>query len=241
MQLLDPAVQVQVANGTVLQCDSYIPAATWSVQGYSFTSDLKLLPLSAYDMILGLDWLSSFSPMQVHWQQKWIAIPYNGAQVMLFGDVLDLPVGSVVKLSLIQLASDASCSNESELPPELSELLTEFSTLFQPPTKLPPRRECDHSIPLVEGAQPVFIRPYHYAPTLKTKIEHQVDEMLQQGIIQKSSSAFSSPVLLVKKKDGSWRFYVDYCHLNTITVKGKYPVPIIDELLDELAGVAYFT
>ncbi|CAD6211893.1 unnamed protein product [Miscanthus lutarioriparius] len=78
VQKLVPAVQVQVANGAVLQCTSHISRASWSVQGYSFTTDLKLLPLTAYDMILGLDWLSSFSPMQVHWQQKWIAIPYNG-------------------------------------------------------------------------------------------------------------------------------------------------------------------
>lgn len=91
------------------------------------------------------------------------------------------------------------------------------------------------------GAQPVFVHPYRYAPLLKTEIERQVTEMLQQGIIQKSTSAFASPVLLVKKKDQSWRFCVDYRQLNAITVKGKYHVPIIEDLLDELSGAAYFT
>jgi hypothetical protein len=114
-----------------------------------------------------------------------------------------------------------------DLPPALSQLLQEFEHLFQPPTELPPSRACDHSIPLIEGASPVFIRPYHYAPLLKTKIENQVKEMLGHGIIQRSTSPFSSLVILVKKKDNTWRFYVDYRHLNAITKRASFQCQLL--------------
>jgi hypothetical protein len=76
---------------------------------------------------------------------------------------------------------------------------------------------------------------------MNDEIENQVKEMLQKGLIQQTKSAFYSPVLLVKKKDKTCRFCVDYRHLNAMTVKYKYMVPIIDELLDELHGSCWFS
>ena len=70
------------------------------------------------------------------------------------------------------------------------------------------------------------ICPYHYPPALRDEIERQVADMLQKGLIQLSSSLFSSPVLLVKKKDGSYHFCVDFRHLNVLTMKSKFPVQV---------------
>ena len=84
-------------------------------------------------------------------------------------------------------------------------------------------------------------KPYRYSPGHKDEIERQVKELLDAGLISHSSSPFPSPVLLVQKKDGSWRFCVDYRKLNDLTIKNRFPLPIIEEILDELVGSQFFT
>jgi hypothetical protein len=140
---------VQVANGNKLQHTSHIPQATWSVDGYQFHSDLKVLPLCSYDMILGLDWLESLCPMKVDCKQKWLSIPFGDQSVLLFGENDALPAGTILQVCSVDILVNDSV--EAVIPPAIQHLIDEFDVLFEVLTELSPSRTCDHSIPLVEG------------------------------------------------------------------------------------------
>ncbi|XP_050365571.1 uncharacterized protein LOC126784128 [Argentina anserina] len=121
--------------------------------------------------------------------------------------------------------------------PCIQALLHAYADLFSTPTGLPPKRNIDHCIPLILGTTPVNVRPYRYAHSQKSELETQVLEMLDQGIIRPSRSPYSSHVLLVRKNERTWRFCIDYRAPNAVTVKDRFPIPNVDELLDELHGV----
>jgi hypothetical protein len=132
-------------------------------------------------------------------------------------------------------------ATQTMVPHIIGMVLEANEDVFAEPKGLPPHRTANHKIPLLPGASPVNLRPYRYSPMQKNEIEKQIRELLAQGVIQPSTSPFASPALLVGKKDLTWRLCVDYRHLNAITVKNNYPLPGIDELLDELAGAKWFT
>lgn len=108
--------------------------------------------------------------------------------------------------------------------------------MFEEPKQMPPVRECDHAIPLKEGSEPPMIRPYRVPHMQKTEMEKQIKELLDASIIRPSESSYAAPAILVKKKDGTWRRSIDYGKLNTQTVKNKFPIPVIEDLFDELQG-----
>lgn len=210
-------------------------------------------------MVLGIQWLATLGP--VKWDVKNLCMDFtlNGRRHVLRGgkkEVLqvvgpELQVvgpGKMQKLFLKQpqglVAQVFALQVEEQSEPtslEVHQLLAKYDGVFQEPKELPPSRAHDHHIPLKLGVEPPNSRPYRYPYFQKTEIEKQVREMLTSGVIQASVSPYSSPVLLVKKKDGTWRMCVDYKALNTITVKDKFPIPAIDELLDELCGARYFS
>ena len=98
----------------------------------------------------------------------------------------------------------------------------------------------EHTIDIGD-AVPVHQRPYKSAWRERTIIQQQVDRMLKQGVIEPSESPWSSPVVLVKKKTGEWRFCVDYRKLNEVTVNDVYPLPRIEDTLSQLEGSRYFS
>lgn len=192
--------------------------------------------------------------MWVDWEHKALQFQHAGEWILLTGvqpKVTAVPQVSAQQLMewedqndiahVVVLCSVSSATQDAQELPEIAALLEEFQVVFAEPKTLPQHRSWDHRIPLLPGAKPVNIRPYRYTPEQKNEIEAQIKEMLQQVLIIPSVSPFSSPVLLVKKKDQTWRFCVDFRHLNAITMKGNCSLPIIDELLDELAGSKWFS
>eukprot|EP00253_Pinus_taeda_P032869 PITA_32869 len=124
---------------------------------------------------------------------------------------------------------------------DIQKVLDNHSKVFKTPKGLPPIHDHEHPIHLIPRSVPPNIRPYRYPYAQKSEIERMVAEMLEVGIIQPSQSSFSAPVVLVHKKDGSWHMCLDYSDLKNLTIKDKFPILLIDELLDELHGAIYFT
>jgi hypothetical protein len=145
------------------------------------------MPLAGYDVVLGTNWMAPLGDITWNLAADTMAFQHAGSTVCWHGTAPKTPA----RLH----AADAG-------EPLLDALLADFQDVFAAPSGLPPERGRTHRIILKPDATPVAVRSYRYPAAHKDELEKQCDTMIGQGIIRRSDSAFSSPVLLVKKPDG---------------------------------------
>ncbi|KAA0063771.1 peroxidase 64 [Cucumis melo var. makuwa] len=228
-------------------------------------ADFLAVELGTVDAVLGMQWLDTTGTMRIHWPSLTMTFWDKGKQIVLKGDPSLIKVECALKTIektwedddqgfLLEWTNFETTTenkdgyeknqqvrgDEADIP-MIKFLLQQYADIFEAPKTLPPKREIDHRILTMPGQRPINVRPYKYGHVQKEEIEKLVSEMLQTGIIRPSHSPYSSPVLLVKKKDGGWRFCVDYRKLNQATISDKFPIPVIEELLDELHGASVFS
>ena len=248
-------LRVMVGNGQHLDCSCICEGVPIMIQDVQFTMDLHVLPVVGANVVLGVQWLKTLGPILTDYGSLRMQFFYQDQLIELKGDnAIDSGLLSHHQLRrlcrtqtqasyfrIAILTDNQKPTHSQDLPTEIQALLIHFSTLFQSPSGLPPTRDTDHHIHLLPHTDPVNVCPYRYPHYQKKEIEQQVNDMLRKGLIRPSTSPLSSPVLLVRKQDGSWRFCVDYRALNAVTVRDRFSIPTIDELLDELGGAQYFS
>lgn len=221
---MEPAspLTVTVANGHKVLSKLRCPGFTWTIQGQTFQTDLRVIRIEGSNMVLGIDWLKSYGLVTFDFYSNSVAISIDGQKLELKG------IEEGAKLKLISAAQwrqevekgecfllrHQTVSEEVEqgedIHPEVQQVLDEFQEVFEEPRELPPPRVQDHKIPLQPNTTPVNVRPYRYSYDQKEEIERQIKELLNHDIIRRSNSPCASPALLVKKKDESWRMCIDY-------------------------------
>ncbi|MCO5558561.1 hypothetical protein L7F22_012146 [Adiantum nelumboides] len=240
---------VELANGREVLSQHTAGQIDFELRGYSTSAQFRTLPLGVYDKILGMDWLKG-NQAHIHCAQGNFTFTDNLGNEVLVQRKNAMPKAHLVKAARLLKGlkkgqqiyavklNKVNQSNSKSRP----DWLKEYADVFpEDLTNLPPHREVDHEIETIPGCEPVSKRPYKMSLPKAIELKEQLKQLIEQGFIRPSTSPWGAPVLFQKKKDGSLRLCIDYRGLNQVTVKNKYPIPRIDELLDRLHGSKIFT
>jgi hypothetical protein len=256
-----PPRTVTVASGGTLSSTAVAYNCSFSIHGIKFQGDFRILELQGADVILGVNWFKLYNPVTFDFINRTMSLEINGSlktftdhlfpkeKFLISSEDCSALIAQGAQGYMLYTTDDYETTDNSvpspegntEIPDEINELLHQFQDIFQAPSGLPPQRACDHQIPLNPGAKPPNIRPYRMSHSQKNSVELLIKEMLKNDEIRPSHSPFSSPAIIVRKKDKSWRLCVDFRDLNELTVKNKFPIPVIEDLLDELHNSTVFS
>ncbi|GJS06455.1 putative reverse transcriptase domain-containing protein [Tanacetum coccineum] len=188
-------------------------------------TDLMPIELGSFDIIVGIDWLRWCHAMIVC-DEKLTRIAYGNETLIFHGNKSN--DGRESQLAII------SCLKAQEYMAKGCQIFLAQISAKKEEDKSEGKQLKD--IDLIPGAAPVAQAPYRLAPSEMKELSKQLQELSDKGFIRPSSSPWGAPVLFVKKKDGSFRMCIDYCELNKLTVKNRYPLLRIDNLFDQLQG-----
>ncbi|KAL4295662.1 hypothetical protein GQ457_12G011410 [Hibiscus cannabinus] len=249
-------LKVTVADGNSLDTMGICKNVEWEAQQQTFNSDFLVLPLKGSDVVLGIQLLATLGAINWNFATLEMKFMQDGRVVTLKG-LHPQPLEWIEPKECTKLLKGTSSAYTASIwilnaklefkgrvgsiLGKVASLLEEFQDVFAEPTGLPPERGQDHRISLVDEKIVIKVKPYRYPTWKKDEIEKIIKEMLDSGVIRDSNSNFSSPIVMVKKKDNSWRMCIDYRRLNQVTIKDKFPMPVIEELLDELGRVRVFS
>ena len=213
-------------------------------------ADLIVLRLRTYDVILGMDFMDHYGAI-INLRTRTVSIlAEDGSEHQVWGSD---PKRNGAMISAVRAARliDQGCTGfwcyaleVDRDRPSISDvpIVRDFADVFPDDLPgLPPPREVDFAIELEPGTRPISRVPYRMAPTEMAELKAQLEELAGKGYIRPSASPWGAPVLFVKKKDGSLRLCIDYRELNRATVKNRYPLPRIDDLMDQLQGAVVFS
>ncbi|KAL0440435.1 UNVERIFIED_CONTAM: Transposon Ty3-G Gag-Pol polyprotein [Sesamum latifolium] len=188
------------------------------------------MDLKEFDVILGMDWLAQHRAV-VDCYKKEVMIETSGeSRVVFVGDQQVVPVYVISAVEARRLMLEGSETylahviDTKKVNPTLEEIpvVRDFPEVFPDDLLgLPPHREVDFAIETLPGVAPISIAPYRMAPVELLELKKQLEELLEKGFIQPSTSPWGAPVLFVKKKDGSMRLCVDYRQLNRLRIAEK--------------------
>nr|KYP59129.1 Transposon Ty3-I Gag-Pol polyprotein [Cajanus cajan] len=207
------------------------------VNGKRYKVNLICLPLVDIDIILGMDWLSA-NRILIDCANRRLIFPQEEDELLISASQAESLLRDRAECCLLL----AALSVETERAISEIEVVRDFAEVFPDEVPgLPPTREMEFSIDLVPGERPVSVAPYRMAPAELVELKGQLEDLLGKQLVGPSVSSWGAPGLLVKKKDGGSRLCVDYRQLNKLTIKNKYPLSRINDLMDQLKGASVFS
>ena len=210
------------------------------------TVDLRIMDMSEFDVILGMDWLTAYKVVIDYERRRITAYTQDGTRVVFQGDKHDILPQTVYESRCQgQLAGWlASLTLEDDKRPDLDlpRLVGEYVDVFPDELHgLPPQRVVDFGIEVHPSTSPISMTPHKMAPVELQELRVQLHELLDKGFIRPSTSPWGAPILFAKKKDKTLRLCIDYRQLNRVTIKNRYPLPRIDDLFDHLRGARVYS